>query len=88
MYFIFLAWCSRHSLYSPADLANGIVTENGLHFPDRPVGKNHRRHKNSSRLVNGNLESIGMEKENEVTHTDNHFREKAKVHNNQDANNG
>ncbi|XP_057443061.1 uncharacterized protein LOC130734595 isoform X2 [Lotus japonicus] len=78
--------CMHHSK-DRQDLANGIVTENGLRFPDRPVGKNHRRHKNSSRLVNGNLESIGMEKENEVTHTDNHFREKAKVHNNQDANN-
>ncbi|XP_057419688.1 uncharacterized protein LOC130713885 isoform X2 [Lotus japonicus] len=69
------------------DMPNGIVPENGLPLPDRRVGKKHKRHKNSSKLVDGKFESLSLEKERTGgTHIDNNLREQAKFHNNQDAN--
>ncbi|XP_061373472.1 uncharacterized protein LOC133315821 [Gastrolobium bilobum] len=79
---------THHSKAKQGDMANGVVTENGVQLSDRRAGKKHKRHKNPSTLVDGKLESVALEKENiEVTHTDNHLREQAKVYNNQDANN-
>lgn len=73
----------------PADMPNGTVPENGLPLPDRRAGKKHKRHKNSTRMVDGKLESVSLEKENSVdTITDYQLREQAKFRNNQDAKNG
>ena len=88
---IYLFFCSRFSPLScsPADLANGVVPENGLQFPEPGAGKKHKRHKNPSRLVDGKFESVALEKENiGVTQTENHLREQVKVLNNHNANNG
>ncbi|XP_004508792.1 uncharacterized protein [Cicer arietinum] len=70
------------------DLPNGNVPENGLPLPDRRAGKKHKRNKNSSKMVDGKLEYVSLEKESvEDTFTDHHLREHAKFHNNQDAKN-
>ncbi|CAL0325394.1 unnamed protein product [Lupinus luteus] len=70
------------------DLSNGVISENGLQLSDRRQGKKHKRHKNSSRTVDGKSEPVASEKDNtENTHTDYHLREQVKSHNNQDANN-
>ncbi|XP_027333611.1 uncharacterized protein LOC113848345 isoform X2 [Abrus precatorius] len=68
------------------DLPNGVVPEDGLPLPDRRGGKKHKRHKNSSRTVDGKLESVSVEKENtEDTHTDYYSREQFKFNNSQDT---
>ncbi|KAJ1438988.1 Ubiquitin specific protease domain [Sesbania bispinosa] len=78
----------HQSKVKQADMPNGIVPENGLPLSDRRAVKKHRRHKNSSRMVDGKHESVSLEKENiEDSHTDHHLKEQAKFHNNQDANN-
>lgn len=69
-------------------MPNGNVPENGLPLPDRRAGKKHKRNKNSSKMVDGKLEYVSLEKESvEDTFTDHHLREHAKFHNNQDAKN-
>ena len=88
LFIYFLARGSQHFLYSLADVPNGVVPENGLQLPDRRAGKKNKRHKNSSRMVDGKLESVSLEKNIEDAHTDSHLRERVKFHNNQDANNG
>jgi len=71
-----------------ADLPNGVVRENGLPVSDRRSGKKHKR-RNSSRPVDGKIESFSSEKDNaEDTHTDSHLREKSKFNNSQENNNG
>ncbi|KAE9601467.1 putative ubiquitinyl hydrolase 1 transcription factor C2H2 family [Lupinus albus] len=69
------------------DLPNGVISENGLQLPDRRQGKKHKRHKNSSRIVDGKFEPVSLEKNIENTHNDNHLREQVDSHNKQDANN-
>ncbi|XP_061358841.1 uncharacterized protein LOC133303025 isoform X2 [Gastrolobium bilobum] len=70
------------------DLPNGVGLENGLPLPDRRAGKKHKRHRNSSKMVDGKFESVSFEKENiEDMHTECNVREQAKFNNNQDANN-
>ncbi|KAI4343823.1 hypothetical protein L6164_011129 [Bauhinia variegata] len=70
------------------DPPNEGVLENGLQLLDRRMGKKGKRHKNSSRLVDGKSEVVPLEKENiEVTNSDNHYTELIKFHNNQDSNN-
>ncbi|KAK7291674.1 hypothetical protein RIF29_07003 [Crotalaria pallida] len=69
------------------DLPNGVASENGLQLPDRRQGKKHKRHRSSSRMVDGKLESVSLEKDNiENSHTDNHMKGQDKFHNNQDTN--
>lgn len=87
--YYFFAWGSHKCFFSLEDMPNGIVPENSLPLPDRRAGKKHKRHKNSPRMVDAKFESVSLEKENtEDTHTDDHSREQAKLHNNQDAKNG
>ncbi|KAL1334075.1 uncharacterized protein LOC107633714 isoform X1 [Arachis ipaensis] len=71
-----------------AGIPNGVVPENGHQLPDRRPGKKHKRHRNSSKMVDGKLESVSLEKNIEDAHTDRHSREHVKFHNDQDANNG
>ncbi|RDX64579.1 Inactive ubiquitin carboxyl-terminal hydrolase 54, partial [Mucuna pruriens] len=71
-------------------LPNGTIPENGLPLSDRRAGKKHKRQKNSSRPVDGNFESVSLEKEkenSEDTHTYHHLREQFKFNVSQDANN-
>jgi len=71
-----------------ADLPNGVIRENGLPVADRRTGKKHKR-RNSSRPVDGKIESFSSEKENtEDTHPESHLRERLKFNNSQDNNNG
>ncbi|KAE9602591.1 putative ubiquitinyl hydrolase 1 transcription factor C2H2 family [Lupinus albus] len=77
-----------HATKVKQDLPNGVVSENGLQLTDRRQGKKNRRHKNSSRMVDGKFEPVSSEKEKtENTDTNNHLREQIKSHNNQDASN-
>ncbi|CAK8563119.1 unnamed protein product [Lathyrus sativus] len=69
------------------DIPNGVGPENGLPLPDRRAGKKHKRNKNSSKMVDGKLEYVSLEENENIEdkHTDNHMREQAKFHNSQDA---
>lgn len=77
----------HQSTVKQADMPNGTVPENGLPLPDRRAGKKHKRHKNSTRIVDGKLESVSLEKENSVNTITDHLKEQAKFHNSQDAKN-
>ena len=68
---------------------NGGVRENGLQLLDRRSGKKGKRHKGSSKLVDGKFEAVSSEKENiEGIRSDSHSREQVKFHNNHDGDNG
>ncbi|QCD80904.1 solute carrier family 15 [Vigna unguiculata] len=77
----------HQSKVKQSDLPNGVIRENGLPVADRRTGKKHKR-RNSSRPVDGKIESFSSEKENtEDTHPESHLRERLKFNNSQDNNN-